>query len=379
MKKILIVPDIPGWAVDSMCDGIISALKDRFDFTVKYSDKMSTKMGKPVINWKEDYEKYDIIYLMMSGYLPKNLPDYSKICTTFHGGPATESQANILQNHEFENMRMSYISEQTKHRVTIYPFSKTKKTTIKIKNNGKPNIAAVKKKFGIRKEDKCSISSIGGNRVSISFTKIGFGLTNLCFTPQGIDIDKFYQKEVRDDFVAGYAGWLQYLEGAQKDHRRGHWIMNAWNKGDFKLSIAAGSKDFGGARNQIKRFKPFVNQYKKIEISLYNKDEMPNFYKGISCYLVPDKFAGGPLPVLEAGAMGIPVICTNAGLCGDIIENNIHGKVINNYGQFYEAIEWMKKSPIKRKKMGENLREYIREYRTWDAVAPYWEEFFNGV
>lgn len=155
--------------------------------------------------------------------------------------------------------------------------------------------------------------------------------------------------------------------------------MNAWNKGDFKLSIAAGSKDFGGARNQIKRFKPFVNQYKKIEISLYNKDEMPNFYKGISCYLVPDKFAGGPLPVLEAGAMGIPVICTNAGLCGDIIENNIHGKVINNYGQFYEAIEWMKKSPIKRKKMGENLREYIREYRTWDAVAPYWEEFFNGV
>jgi glycosyltransferase involved in cell wall biosynthesis len=114
-----------------------------------------------------------------------------------------------------------------------------------------------------------------------------------------------------------------------------------------------------------------------IDIGMYPYNKMRDFYKDISCYLVPDKFAGGPFPVLEAGAMGIPVVCTNAGLCGDFIENDVHGKIIETYEEFIDAIKWMKCNPKERKNMGLNLKEYIREQRTWEAVANYWKKFFN--
>ena len=66
--------------------------------------------------------------------------------------------------------------------------------------------------------------------------------------------------------------------------------------------------------------------------------------------------------------MGIPVICTDAGLCGDIIEDNVHGKVVNNYKQFLEAIKFMKHKPKDRNQMGQNLKKYVRENRSWDAM-----------
>jgi glycosyltransferase involved in cell wall biosynthesis len=392
MKNILVVPDISGWVMESIAKGIInSCLRDKFQFDIKYSDKSVEKQGKPLINWAVDLQNYDLIYLMTSGYLPKNLKDkdYKRIVTTFHGGPGTEAQANILQRMGRTNMRISYVSGQTKDRVINPTYSSSEKMDAIVDITKKLNIEDLKKRLKLSEDDSLKIEPINSNHlenlkgeieVRARFVKHSFGLKKLYYTPQGVDIEKFNQKDIIEDFVCGYAGWVRYLIGNQSEHRRGDWIIKAWQKSmkNFKLNIAGGLKNIGGGIDSIK---PFRKKYgdNNLKVNLYNSGGMVGFYKGISCYLVPDKFAGGPMPVLEAGAMGIPVITTKCGHCGDFIEDNIHGKVINNFEEFVDAIKFMKGRPVIRRNMGKNLQEYIREHRTWNAVAPYWEKFFNGV
>lgn len=384
MKKILIVPDIPGWVMESVAFGLVnSKLKEKFDFTIKYADKISINYGKELINWEEDYQKYDIIYLMLSGYLPENLPDYSKIITSFHGGPGSESQANDLQRRKLTDMRVSYVSHQTAKRVISEPFVSAERVKARIINYKKIDYDWLREYLAIRDDDELKVELIDNidfnkqittNMVKAKYTKYGFGLTNLHFTPYGVDVNHFNQNKITDKFVCGYAGWVRYLQGKQKEHRRGDWILKAFEQKKFKLSIAGGLNGIGSGIDEIKIFQ---SQNKEIKSGLYNRKQMKNYYSELSCYLVPDKYAGGPMPVLEAGAMGIPMICTNAGHCGDFIEHDVHGKMINTYEEFVEAIMWMKHNPNKRKEMGINLKEYIFKNRTWDAVAPYWEKFFN--
>ena len=104
---------------------------------------------------------------------------------------------------------------------------------------------------------------------------------------------------------------------------------------------------------------------------------MSDFYSKINCYLVPDKFAGGPMPVLEAGLLEIPPVTTDCGLCGDMIEHMKTGYVVNTKARFMEGIKFMGDNPDERIRMGKNLRQYILKNRTWEKVSPYWRAFFR--
>lgn len=364
--NILILPDIPGWVMESIALGIIDSLKDKFNFTMKYSDEMSREYGKEVVDWDKDIEKYDLIYLMLPSYIP-DVDDYSKIVTSFHGGPGTEAQADKIQRMGLEEMRISYVSYQTRCRVeSEYKSSQTFSKFAKIKN--------IRRNLGLRDTDKLNLRPKNDIQIRAVYTKYGFNLKNLHFTPYGIDTDFFNQEKINDKFCCGYAGWARYLMDSQLDHRRGNWIINAWYEDKFDLSIAGGLKIHGN--EQILRFKK-VHPY--IKAGLYDRSDIRDFYKELSCYLVPDKLAGGPMPVLEAGAMGIPVITTDCGHCGDIIEDGYNGKVIDNFKDFKSAIQWMKSHPKEREILGQNLKNYIKQYRTWNSVSSYWEKFFKGT
>lgn len=377
MKKILIVPDIPGWVVESMAFGIIKSLKHKFNFTIKYSDELALNYKKEVIDWKNDIDKYDVIYIMIPGYIPKGLKDYSKIITTFHGGPGTEGQAHELETMGLNGLRCSYVSNQTRDRIIKNSYKSGQKINLP---KGEKIIEYCKNKLYIKDNDEIKVKSMGGNKFKVNFTK-SFDLHGLkWFTPHGVDVDVFNQDKIHDKFTCGYAGWVRYLMDVQKDHRRGHWILNSWNKLEYNLKIAAGIKIEGNSISEDISYlrSKYVSLNHKLNVKLYEHKKMVDFYSGISCYLVPDKYAGGPVPVLEAGAMGIPVVCTDAGLCGDFIEDMVHGRVIKTYKEFRNTILWMKHNPKERKRMGKNLQEYIRKNRSLEAVSKYWENFLIG-
>ena len=381
--KILIVPDISGWIVEDMAINIIQALGNEFDFTLQIAEKEEDS-PHPIFNWEQDLSQYDLVYLMLPSYVPANMNPLllPKVVTTFHGGPATEGQGDHLQRAGFRDMRMSYVSHQTDDRISKNIFSNNKREKIKITQ--KIDDEWIRKSLLQISKDRGESYQIisrpqvvtGYQEMQISYTRKGFGFTNLFFTPHGVNMEDYQQDSIKEEFVCGYAGWARYLLDAQRDHRRGYWIMEAQQHLNFELKIAGGIPKYN--KEDIKVIRAGYPS-DKIKVMAVEHDKMQDFYRGISCYLVPDKFAGGPMPVLEAGSMGIPVVCTDAGLCGDIIVDGKHGRVVKTYKEFVDAIAWMRDHPGKRKEMGLRLQEYIRNNRTWEKVAPYWSKFFKGV
>lgn len=317
MKKIAIVPDIKGWIMDNFADNIIEVLSDKFEFTKFYMEENK--------KWEWVYEKdFDIIYIMLPSYLKKGIK-IEKYRTSFHGGPGIEGQADQINRFNLNGIKTSYVSKQVDQRVKKY----------KLKNSN-------------------------------------------FFTPYGVSEkeNNIHNKIPEGKIRCGYAGWIGYIIGNQKGHRRTHWINAAHDDAKFDLYFAGGLKQYI-RKKDIEYFNERFRKDNNVYIDYYSRKQMNDYYSKINCYLVPDKYAGGPMPVLEAGIMGIPSITTNAGLCGDIIKDKENGLLINNYGSFLQAIKYLMNNPDERVRIGNNMRNYILENRTWDKVIDYWENFFS--
>lgn len=378
--KILIVPDIDGWAVENMADNIIRVLGDKFEFTKMYAEKSCAAKNLPVFDYdklNEYYQNYDLIYIMLPSYIKKGM-DTNKIITTFHGGPGSEGQGDMMQRFGLNKMRISYVSGQVKDRITKYPVIHSNLVLRTYKDTPE-------KLLEMWHIEKKSVVKMGFSRshdpqqIYVYITRKGYDLSDLFFTPHGVNLESYPQVDVKDGLVCGYAGWTKHFLGKQVDHRRSDWILRALGQIEFDLEIAGGLAEH--VKDDMKVFREMhksaiINE--KVNIKTYSKEEMTKFYEKISCYLVPDKWAGGPMPVLEAGASGVPSICSDAGLCGDIITHLENGYRINNFEEFVEGIRFMRDNPDERKRMGENMRTFVVNNRTWEAVASYWEAFFLG-
>jgi glycosyltransferase involved in cell wall biosynthesis len=328
---------------------------------------------------------------MLPSYLPKEIKSNTNIITSFHGGPGVEGQADAIDRAGLNHMKISYVSHQVYQRVVEFewksnrrvpaplkPFQVDEKTLLREQRLTGEDVVKyrVDPEFPNHSDWHRSLHDLH-LPVNLHVWRKGFGLTNLHFTPYGVNAEE-YKSDVKinqKEFSCGYAGWAKYILGKQKDHRRIDWIITAQEELDFQTYFAGGLEQYAG--NDIKRLKNIFGDV-KINIDSYTRESIHNFYSKINCYLVPDKYAGGPMPVLEAGLFGIPPVTTKCGLCGDIIKHMENGYIAETYHEFIEGIKFMRDNPEKRIEMGQNLKKYILEKRSWEHVAPEWEKFFKN-
>lgn len=79
--RVLILPDVPGWATATIANEIIKHLWPKFEFTVAYSQNM-------VGLFKEDLEDFDLVYPMLIRQAERisQKGDYEgKLATSIHG------------------------------------------------------------------------------------------------------------------------------------------------------------------------------------------------------------------------------------------------------------------------------------------------------
>lgn len=86
-------------------------------------------------------------------------------------------------------------------------------------------------------------------------------------------------------------------------------------------------------------------------------------YRDADVAVLPSHREGVPRSILEASAMGLPVITTDAPGCADAV---IHGETgikvpVQNADLLADAIEWMLLRPDLRRKMGAGGREFVSE------------------
>jgi glycosyltransferase involved in cell wall biosynthesis len=107
------------------------------------------------------------------------------------------------------------------------------------------------------------------------------------------------------------------------------------------------------------------------------KEEMPHFYNAIDVLASMSKTEGLCNPILEAGAMGVPVISTRAGAAPEMIKNGENGFLIERtVDALAEALEKMK-DPNLRFDMGNKFYEEIMNNWTWKVKIEDFRKMFQ--
>src|SRR5262249_54365920 len=107
--------------------------------------------------------------------------------------------------------------------------------------------------------------------------------------------------------------------------------------------------------------------------------ETPPLYAAMDLLVLPTYREGFPSTILEAGAMGLPVVATRTTGCGDAVEDGVTGTLISprDVDGLVEAIARYRIDPQLARKHGEAGRERAsREFRQeaiWGALR---EEYF---
>jgi len=179
------------------------------------------------------------------------------------------------------------------------------------------------------------------------------GLGNLAYTPNGVDTDKFSckKKEIKTSFIIGYSG--------SDNHD--------WRKGITQFIIPA-SKIPGV---NLKIASPLEGQI--------SPDLMPSFYRDIDAYVCASSSEGFSLSVLEASAMGCPVISTRVGGCEDLIIDGYNGFLVDrNIDSIKEKIIYLKNNPQKSLEMGVNNKKLVEQLWSWKVRSRAWLSFIKG-
>ena len=108
-------------------------------------------------------------------------------------------------------------------------------------------------------------------------------------------------------------------------------------------------------------------------------EEMPLFYNKIDVYVCMSQTEGLCNPIMEAGAMGIPVISTKSGAAEEMVFDGHNGFLIERSElALIEALTKMR-DPDLRKSMGNMMEEEIVVNWSWDKKVKEYEEMFDKL
>lgn len=329
MKNILFIVDTPGWAYDDAAQNWRELLKSEYNIDILYLDKFEPLK----INHSFFY----------------NVKKY---------------QNKIINN---ANIKSS-------------DFFNEKLFVDKNNNGGKP-LFNDKKYHGIYFFYHRALCDSRLLSTPISFHKVLVAINNEKWADKGAEEEyNTYMKGVR-----AIAGCNNYIINSFKNlhNNKIYRISQSINQNVFKntknsiISNRVG-KDFivgwsGNYNNKIKNFELIKKACESINIKLVaaknlNREQLNAWYNKIDAVICASDSEGGPLMLLEAGAVGVPIITTKVGLAREIINDNDNGIFIDkSIDSVCNSITELSNNLELRKKIATNLQKEILLNWTYKA------------
>ena len=156
--------------------------------------------------------------------------------------------------------------------------------------------------------------------------------------------------------------------------------------GNSKFKDSYGNDDLKGVEGIIK---PAIAELQQegynIELNLADRnikmisqEEMPNFYNSIDLYVCASKTEGTPLTLVEAMAMGIPIISTDVGIVSEVLGEK--GKKYILEERTKDCLKNKIKEMIKNKQDFEEIsKENLIQVKNndWGNICLKYKEFFE--
>ena len=109
--------------------------------------------------------------------------------------------------------------------------------------------------------------------------------------------------------------------------------------------------------------------------------DMPGAYAAMDLFVLPSLNEGMPMTILEAMAASKPVIATRVGAIPRVINHGENGLLVDvrDSDGLRDAIESLLRDPERRRRMGDQAREWVKKNFTSQAMALKYREMYDEV
>jgi len=207
----------------------------------------------------------------------------------------------------------------------------------------------------------------------LEYLKKLHGLDNIRLLPNGVDLDTFYPREhdYSHNHTLLFTGNMDYAPNVDAVIYFAQEILPAILKKfpQTKLIIAG--------QRPISKVQDLANDYIKVTGFV---EDIAAVYDTASVVVAPLRFgAGTQNKVLEAMAMGIPVVCSNIGFKGLGINSGDGAIMQTEPNAFAQSVIELLSSEELRKKVGTKGMEVIKNNFGWDAIAALLAQYLEEV
>jgi glycosyltransferase involved in cell wall biosynthesis len=174
-------------------------------------------------------------------------------------------------------------------------------------------------------------------------------------------------------FVIGYVGRLE----PQKD--LGALLRAVRELGDASAEVACVLAGDGTLRDRLEQEARALG-LRNVHFLGHRRD-LPNIYGLMDVFVLPSRFEGLPVSVIEAMAAARPVVATRVGGVAELVQDRVTGILVDpgEVGQIRDALRWLIERPQEARAMGVAGRERVRDHFTAEAMIAKTERLYRSL
>jgi glycosyltransferase involved in cell wall biosynthesis len=111
-----------------------------------------------------------------------------------------------------------------------------------------------------------------------------------------------------------------------------------------------------------------------------HRDDIPEVLAQAAILVLPSRYGEGvPQALIEAAAMGIPIVASDLPGCREVVEHGVNGLLVppGDIRRLVEAILGLLRDPDLRRRMGKQGRELARQQFAVDRIAEQYREVYR--
>ena len=306
-KRVLIIPDIPHWALDKNARDLVKYNRSNLDLEICYFDDFKK-------DWRNYYQHFDLLYPMYKG-LFFNFLKFKM--------PVDRVVTGIRSFYRWD------------HGKTVPPGY-----------NSRPGHKI------IRKLRKALLVNTHCKKLWYIFSHY----LPVIHTKYTCDLEIFYperKKQPDKNIVVGWTGSL----------------TNHPNKRGFHEFIRPACESISEIELRVQA---------KEDNFITDDNKMREFYNSLDLYITASRCEGTPRPIIEAAACGVPVITTDVGIVPELIENGVHGFIVDRtLSAFTDKLTWIVDNREILPLMGKAIHAKMEQEFNWKHLVFQWTDFFH--
>jgi glycosyltransferase involved in cell wall biosynthesis len=202
----------------------------------------------------------------------------------------------------------------------------------------------------------------------------GEGLSNAVLVPNGVDASEFVGMSHHDQAIRFlFVGRHVYQKGIDVLLEAAALVRSRTGE-PFLLELAGDGPD----RPRLERKAQALGVSDRIRfLGTLSRPDLLHAYGSATVFVLPSRFEGFPLVILEAWAAGLPVIATEVGGVPDLCNSGNAILVPSDHPKpLADAMISLARDPARRESLGSAGRSLVEERYTWDTIAQEYERVY---